>query len=111
MFRRLIAWWRKPACPAAEVYEVPSRAKDFRALFGPMAFFGREHCINCGLSVDPSCGCSRGRAARDDDRMRSLSVKTPERDADFWDIAKHESEAEPGRVAYQFLGMTGEEEA
>lgn len=47
----------------------------------------------------------------DDDRMRSLSVKTPERDADFWDAAKHEPEAEPGRVEYRFLGVTGEEEA
>ena len=56
MFRRLIAWWRKPLVP-------------------------------------------------DDDRMRSLSVKTPERDADFWDIAKHEPEPEPGRVEYRFLDI------
>jgi hypothetical protein len=23
---------------------------------------GKNACINCGLSVDPHCGCSRGRA-------------------------------------------------
>lgn len=24
-----------------------------------------EHCINCGLAIDPKCACSRGRAASD----------------------------------------------
>lgn len=47
--------------------------------------------------------------AFDEDRMRSLSVRTPERDADFWDVANLEPEA--GRVEYRFLGITGEEEA
>lgn len=46
----------------------------------------------------------------DDDRMRSLSVKTPERDADFWDIAKHEPKPECEGVDYKFLGMTGFED-
>lgn len=48
------------------------------------------------------------KGARTDDRMRSLSVRTPERDADFWDIANHEPEA--GRVEYRFLGITGFED-
>lgn len=73
---------KAPPCPGAEVYEVPERTQDFRALFGPMAL--------------------------DDDRMRSLSVRTPERDADFWDIANHEPEA--SRVEYRFLGITGFED-
>lgn len=47
----------------------------------------------------------RKPAFADDDRMRSLSVKTPERDADFWDIANHEPEPEPGRVEYRFLDI------
>jgi len=47
--------------------------------------------------------------APDDDRMRSLSVRTPERDADFWDIANHEPEA--SRVEYRFLDIPYEDEA
>lgn len=47
--------------------------------------------------------------ALDDDRMRSLSVRTPERDADFWDIANHEPEA--SRVEYRFLDIPYEDEA
>lgn len=73
---------KAPPCPGAEVYEVPGRTQDFRTLHGPMAL--------------------------DADRMRSLSVRTPERDADFWDIANHEPEA--GRVEYRFLGITGFED-
>lgn len=73
---------KAPPCPGAEVYEVPERTQDFRALFGTMAL--------------------------DDDRMRSLSMRKPERDADFWDIANHEPEA--GRVEYRFLGITGLED-
>lgn len=44
----------------------------------------------------------------DADRMRSLSVRMPARDADFWDIANHEPE--PGCVEYRFLGITGFED-
>lgn len=73
---------KAPPCPGAGVYEVPGRTQDFRALFGPMSL--------------------------DADRMRSLSVRTPARDADFWDIANHEPEA--GRVEYRFLGITGFED-
>lgn len=73
---------KAPPCPGAEFHETPNRI-DFRALHGPMAL--------------------------DDDRMRSLSVRTPARDADFGDIANHEPEA--SRVEYRFLGVTGEEEA
>ena len=65
----------------------------------------REHCINCGLSVDPWCCCTRGR----DLASKIEANVTPERDADFWDIANHEPEA--SRVEYRFLGVTGEEEA
>ena len=47
--------------------------------------------------------------ALDDDRMRSLSVRKPERDADFWDIANHEPEV--GCVEYRFLDIPYEDEA
>lgn len=45
----------------------------------------REHCINCGLNVDPVCACERGR---------KLAHELSERD----------------RVQYEFLGQTGFEE-
>lgn len=73
---------KAPPCPGAEFHETPNRI-DFRALFGPMAL--------------------------DDDRMRSLSVRTPARDVDFWDIANHEPEA--SRVEYRFLDIPYEDEA
>jgi hypothetical protein len=45
-----------------------------------------------------------------DDRMRTLSVPTP--DATFWDIARDDEskQPEPGRVEYRFLGITGLED-
>lgn len=82
MFRRLIAWWRKP----------PSQR---------VAPIGYQPMPGTKLPPPPMPQCKRAR----DDRMRSLSVKTPERDADFWDIAKHEPEPEPGRVEYRFLDI------
>lgn len=49
------------------------------------------------------------KSARADDRMRSLSVRPPARDADFWDIANHEPEA--SRVEYRFLDIPYQDEA
>jgi hypothetical protein len=44
------------------------------------------------------------RGAREDDRMRSLSVKAPVTD---WDVAQA-AEQEPG-VRYEWINLTGEE--
>ena len=67
-------------------------------------------CFDCRAGLPPILRESPIKpTAFDDDRMRSLSVRTPARDADFWDIANHEPEA--SRVEYRFLGVTGEEEA
>jgi hypothetical protein len=74
-------------CQGAEILTEGDR--DF-----PEPFANRrstEHCINCGLNIDPWCACERGRKLAEqrkkeaDDRMRSLSTKTPVAD---WDVAQ-----------------------
>jgi hypothetical protein len=58
----------------------------------------------CAWWCEPPCSAST------EDRMRSLSVPTP--DATFWDIARDDEskQPEPGRVEYRFLGITGLED-
>ena len=106
---------KAPPCPGAEFHETPNKI-DFRTLHGPMTLGDdrmrslsmrtseREHCINCGLNVDPWCCCARGRDLASKIEANAISA----RDADFWDIANHEPEA--GRVEYRFLGITGLED-
>ncbi|MFM0044103.1 hypothetical protein [Paraburkholderia sediminicola] len=59
----------------------------------PMYKVPREHCINCGLSVDPQCACERGRKLRDTG-IEALDAERQDED----------------RVRYQFMGTTGFEE-